>query len=540
MARFWNACGLFAVLLTISLAHAETPENAAPAKETAAAPVIERLTPAALDAKIIAGLEGAAAAATVTDEQFLRRVTLDLIGRQPTPGEMAAFLKNTAADKRSAAIDRLLDSPEFGKHWADYWSDTISYRVAPPELTFLNYETFKAWLAERLNTNAPWSDTVKGILIATGKVKDSPSAAFVAYHKGDAVKLASETARIFLGVQIQCAQCHDHPFEDWKREQFHHLAAYFARSSVKMPWNDGLETELKDAGKGEYLMPNAKDPLKKGTPMIPEFLTGVALEEGKSDLERRAALADLITSRDSVWFSRAYVNRVWSRLMGRGFCEPVDNISDENPRALPAVYDALAAEFTGTGYDVKSMFRLIVNTQAYQRRLPDDETSASKPFTAARTGKLSGDEVYASLVTAINLPNVTPPKSAPTAEIRFPPPPKSTRDIVAETFGFDPSLTPAEVARTINQAMLLMNNDQLHAQINAKPDSDTVLSKLLAAEKDDRTAFVQLFQIVLARQPTDKEITVALDHAKSINNRGDAFEDLLWSLINSTEFTTRR
>lgn len=551
--RFWRI-GCLAVVLSFAVSvRAETPKKAnspKPKKEQVAAvdratpaeagTTNERLTPESLDRMLAAGLDGANKFETISDEQFLRRTSLDLIGRQPTPDEMAVFLNETSSDKRRGEIERLLNSKEFGSNWANYWSDTISYRVSPPELTFLNYDALKSWLADRLNDNTPWDEVVREILTASGKVKDRPPATFVAYHQADPVKLAAETARVFLGVQIQCAQCHNHPFEDWKREQFHHLAAYFARASVKMPWNDGLETEIKDAGKGEYLMPNVKDPKQKGTPMIPAFLTGATLEEGKSDVERRTSLAALVAGRDNKWFAKAYANRIWGRLMGRGFCEPVDNISAEQKRLLPEVHDALTAEFNQSAFDVKGLLRLIANTQAYQQRLAHDEVAATKPFASARPAKLRGDEVFTSLVTAIDLPNVTPPKVKPTPEIRFPPPPKSTRDLVAETFGFDPSLTPEEISRTINQAMLLMNNDQLQAQINAKPDSGTMLGKLLAAEKDDAAAFHRLFQIVLARKPSEKEVGLAMDHVKSVGDRGPAFEDLLWSLINSTEFTTRR
>ncbi|MBC8113306.1 MAG: hypothetical protein H7062_02935, partial [Candidatus Saccharimonas sp.] len=131
-------------------------------------------------------------------------------------------------------------------------------------------------------------------------------------------------------------------------------------------------------------------------------------------------------------------------------------------------------------------------------------------------------------------------KIAPTKDIRFPPPPKSTKDIVSETFGFDPSLRPEDISRTLGQAMLLMNNDQLQAQLNAKPDSGTALSKLLATEPDNAKAVTNLFQLVLARKPTDPESKIALEHISTQSNRGEAFEDLLWSLINSAEFTTKR
>lgn len=500
------------------------------------------LSPTELDRAFLenAKLNESDLAATVSDEQFLRRVTLDLIGRQPTPDELAVFLLDASTTKRESATERLLSSPEFGANWAAYWSDVIGYRVPPPELTFLDYTLFEQWLAGRINQNAPWDETVRLILVASGKVKDHPEATFVGFHGADTTRLAAETARVFLSLQIGCAQCHDHPFDEWKREQFHELAAYFVRASAKMPWNDSGEIEVKDKGKGEYEMPNVADPSKKGTMMVPAFLTGEKLETGKNDAERRSVLAQVVTNRENPWFAKAFVNRVWGRLMGRGFYEPVDDMGAGNEPQLRDVHKSLTTSFVASGFDTKALFRTIVNSKAYQQSLNENPSLGTKPFAAARTTKLRGDEVFQSLVTAIELPNVTPPKTAPTKEIRFPPPPKSTKDLVSEAFGFDPSLRPEDISRTLGQAMLLMNNDQLQGQINAKPGSGTVLSKLLAAESDNAVAVTKLFQLVLARRPSESEVKIALEHASSMSNRGEAFEDLLWSLINSAEFTTKR
>lgn len=501
-------------------------------------PVAVGLTSDVLDELIAAEMGQAWPGEPLTDDMFLRRASLDLIGRQPTPEEADAFLADASADRRSQLVERLLASPEFGTNWANYWSDTISYRTPPPELTFLDYGPFEDWLAQKLNDNVAWNEIVAEVLTGTGKVRDAPQATFVAYHEANPVRLASETARIFLSVQIQCAQCHDHPFEHWKREQFHQLAAFFARAKVKFPWNDGLETEIKENEKGEYSMPNVEDPSQKGTMMNPSFLTGKDIEPGQGDAERRQGLAAFVTGSDNPWFAKSYTNRVWGRLMGSPFAEPVDDLSEQlAPRMLPDVHDHLSQWFVLADYDVKAFFRLVMNTRAYQAApLPSGEDQ----MAVAGATKLRGDEVFDSLVAATGLPNYFPPKLVPTAAVRFPPPPKSTRDLVSETFGYDPSLPKDAVVRTMSQAMLLMNNVQLMAQIDASPDSGTHLSKLLADEQDDRTAVVRLFRGVLGRAPSDREVELALEHVESVGQRGPAFEDLLWSLINTAEFTTRR
>lgn len=497
------------------------------------------ITVGQLDELIAKQMGDAKPAEAVSDEQFLRRLSLDLIGRQPTPQELNAWMADKAADRYDRAIERLLASPEFGQNWANYWSDTISYRTPPPELTYLDYSPFKNWLAEQLNQNATWDDITREILMAKGKIADAPAASFIGYHEANATRLAAETARVFLGQQIRCAECHDHPFDHWKREEFHQLTAFFARTSAKLPWNDGPQTVVSSKEKGEYMMPNAADPKKKGTMMTPTFLVETGLGKGSSDDSRRRVLADLITSQENPWFAKAFVNRIWQRLMGRGFYEPVDDMAQHNEAVLPEVHDALANSFERSGFDVKHVFRVITGSQAYRRQLRLGK-AVEESFATAEPTQLRGDEVWASLVTAVQIPNVTPPKRKPTGDERFPPPPKSTRDLVAEAFGFDPSTPLDAIPRTMAQAMLLMNNKQVQAQVNGSAEADTTLSKLLSTISDDRQLVITLFQRTLARHPSDQEIKIALEHVEKVGNRTAAFEDVLWGLLNSAEFTTRK
>ncbi|QDV36836.1 DUF1549 domain-containing protein [Tautonia plasticadhaerens] len=479
-------------------------------------------------------------AGRTTDEVFLRRASIDLTGRPPTPEELHAFLDDDDPDKRARAIDALLDRPEFGASWASYWSDTIRHRVPPPELTFLDYDPFEGWLADRLNQDEPWDRVVRAILAAEGTVADRPELAFVAFHQADPVKLAAETSRVFLGLQIQCAQCHDHKFDHWTRDQFHGLAAFFGRTKTKLSQNDPGPTVVEDAGKGEYWMPNLEDPTQAGTVMAPTFLDGRSTGLGAPDADRRALLAFAVTDPENPWFARAFANRAWARLTGRGFFEPVDNMAASQRHDWPEVHDALAGHFAYTGFDVKGLLRLIMNTDYYQRRLPVEVERGAPPYGIAAPRRLGGDELFEALVRALELPDVSPPKVEPTKEIRFPPPPRSTRDLVADRNDFDPSLCPEEIPRTIGQAMMLMNFDQIQARIDADPGAETPLSRLLGEEPDDRRAFTRLFERVMARRPTGREVEIALEHVASAGDRAVAFEDLLWSLINSAEFSTRR
>ena len=477
---------------------------------------------------------GIATTIVVDDESFLRRLTLDLIGRQPTMDEMRAFLADTAADKRVKAVDTLLAAPDFGANWGNYWSDVISYRTPGPELTFLNYSPFKAWLAEQFNQNKGWDETTYNVVTAIGKVADNPAATYIGFHAGDKSRLASETTRVFLSTQIQCAECHDHKFVEMPQETFHHVAAFFVRVNAKLPWNDSGQIVVSSKPSGEHKMEGRKDEMK------PIAFSAREVELGRSDVSRRAELADWIVSPENPWFAKAFVNRVWARMMGRGFCEPVDEIGELGDRVLPEIHAALADHFIAEQFDVKDVFRVIALSKGYQREIRDADKGVNKPFLAIPAGRLRGDEVFDSLQAAIEIPNYTPPQGAATGEFRFPPPPKSTRDLVNEAFGFDPSAEQSNVARTMQQAMLLMNNKQVQAQVNADPASGTMLAKLIADETDNEAAVARLYQKVLARKPTTQEISLGIDHVKTAGNRTTGFEDLLWGLINSAEFLSRR
>lgn len=503
-------------------------------KPVAASRDLAKLTPPQLDEMLAAKGAGMAGMPQTSDEEFLRRASLDLIGRQPTRDELIAFVAEASKQKRSAAIDRLLASDGYGNNWANYWSDAIGYRQQEPELTFHDYGPFKRWLVERFNSGTPWNEVTFQILTARGKVGQNPETTFIAFHQGDAHRLAGETTRIFLSIKIACAECHDHPFVDMPQETFHGIAAFFARTEAKVSKLNSNGIEIKSKGKGEQKIPGKK------IEMPPTPLDGDPLELGAGDLARRAALAHWVTSGDNPYFARAYVNRIWSRLMGRGFAEPVDDFGENTFFALPEIHDAVADHFVATGYDHRELFRLLMNTRAYGRALTKSATADGESPAAAITKPLRGDEIFDSLVTAIELENITPPREKKTDAVRFPPLAKSTRDLVNAAFGYDPSFPDKLVLRTMKQAMFMMNNRQLHKAIDAAAETETFLARLVAGESDNEKAITRLYQHVLARRPTENELKILLAHVEKVNNRPAAFEDALWSLLNSAEFTTRK
>ncbi len=468
----------------------------------------------------------------VDDIQFLRRVSLDLVGRQPSLEEFRLYLKDETPNRRERAVDRLLASPDFGKNWGNFWSDVIGSRQEEPQLTYLNYETFRSWLADRFNAGAGWDEMVFQMLTAVGTVGENPQGTFIGFHQGEPNKLAGETTRVFLSVKIACAQCHDHPFIEMPQETFHGFAAFFARTKVKLPWNDSDGIEISSSDKGEHKMPGSSDM------QPPAIFNADPAELGLSDLARRERLAYWVVNGENPYFARAFVNHVWARLMGRGFYDPVDDMGEMADAKLTKLHNALGEHFIASGFDARALFRVIVASQYYQqedRKVPDPEI----PFTGATPKKLRGDEVFDSLATAIELPNQKGEKAKETTATRFPIPPKSTRDLIKEAFGYDPSFQDSLINRTMKQAMLMMNNDQILKQLRAEENSGTMLAELLQSEPDDAQVTQVLYARVLARKPTDEEQAIVKSHLEKSQNRALGFEDVLWSLVNSAEFTTR-
>ncbi len=484
-----------------------------------------------------------------TDEQFIRRAYLDLTGKLPTPEEVESFIKSKDPEKRKKLIDELLGKEEFARHWAGYWRDVIVSRATDPRLRRIGGRAIESWLFEQFKENRNWGDIARDILTASGALryddtsKNNGAMYFLLAHIGaDAVnERAAETSRVFLGIQIQCAQCHNHPTDLWKREQFHELAAFYTKLRER-PVRDGQRIvgyELVAFGRGEHQMPDKDNP-RQSTTVHPKFLLGQEPDKGMSDADRRKALADYVTSKDNYWFSAALANRVWGELMGQAFYLPVDNMGPLQQATYPDVLLRLAASFRATDYDVKEMFRLVMNTETYQRQTRLGETTDEHlHFAGIYPTRLRADSLWDALSKVLG-----PMQGPPPSDGRRPPGGGffaarfGLQGMFKDTFDFDPSTKPDEVEGSVPQALLLMNNPTLNSKIKAT--GDTTLAKILKASPQDDEAIRSLYLHTLARKPSASELEKCLDYVKKVGNREEAFEDLLWTLINSTEFQTKR
>jgi hypothetical protein len=520
-----------------------TPEPWAGAK-------FEPLSPAELDRLVMAELRADKShpAPLTSDEVFLRRVTLDLTGKLPTPQEVKAFVADHEPGKRARQIDKLLAGDAYARHWAKVWRDVVAARFTDRRVLVM-VPSFEAWLTEEFKANRPWNEMARAMLTAEGSIQATEvdakngAACFLLAHFGEDQdeERAAETARIFLGIQIQCAQCHDHPFDAWQRKQFHELTGYFARLRTRQKQaKPGMPSfELASLPFREHRMPGKDDP-SKGTVTPARFLNGKSPRPGLGDVQRRTALADEVTGPENFWFAAAFVNRMWGDLLGQAFCQPVDDMGPGRDVVMPTVLVRLSASFRATGCDIKQLLRTICNSKAYQRQIrPGATADEHLHFAAAYPTRLPAEALWQSLVNVFGPLGPQPPPRAALAGLFG----RGGRALPLEIsflseFRFDPSLKADEVEGSIPQALLLMNNPQLNRQMRA--EGPTLLGRTLKSFPHDEAAVRSLYVKTLARRPTDRELAKALGYVRKVGKREEAFEDLLWALINSTEFQTKR
>ena len=501
-----------------------------------------------------------------SDEQFIRRVSLDLTGKLPNPGEIKSFVNDPSGAKRTVLVDRLLTSDAFSEHWARYWRDTVAARATDNRIRIQQPE-FEEWLHEAIKEKKDWGTIAREIITAKGglslpqppgaddkdKMENINGATFLLLTSrgNDAInERAAETSRIFLGIQIQCAQCHDHPNDIWKQRQFHEFAAFFARTRERQirpstPGKGPRGIELVSLPRGEHEMTDTKDPSIK-TPVQPKFITGEGIRAGQSDESRREALAKFIVNPNDYWFPAAFVNRVWGQMMGQSFYQPVDNMGPLQEATYPGVLLKLAAHFQATNYDIRDLYRLIANSETYQRQIRIGESGAKHlHFAANYPARLRPDALWEALNGALG--DLTPPalarmkargegkdlkKTNPLA-FRF-----GFEGVFEQTFAFDPSTPPDAIEGTVPQALMLMNNPMIQGKMRAAPGN--ALSAVLRDHPKDVDAVNALYLKVLARRPTQRELTTSLDYINNMRVRAEGYEDLLWALVNSAEFQTKR
>lgn len=529
------AIGL-AILTAVSPAMGDDGKISSPdATKPAANTVVPR---AAMTQRIDELLAEGQATAKVTpapladDAEFLRRASLDLTGVVPRASEVRDFLADDQPDKRQALIDRLLASSRHSTHMATTWRNRILPTGADPSRA-RDAAALQKWLRTRFARNLRYDNLVGSLLLTNGGDELGP-ALYYQSHDVAPEKVAASAAELFLGVKLQCAQCHDHPFADWSQREFWGLAAFFARTESPGA-GMGMQTSYKlvDVPRGEVKIPESEEIVPPKYPRGEELST----DDGTT---RRSQLVLWLTSRDNQYFSRAAVNWAWMHLFGEGLVESLDDFDDTKELAAnERLLVELADDFVASKFDLQQLWRTLANTEAYQRssRYEGDKPPARELFAVMLPKPLTPEQVYDSFM-----------RLAPAGEPGYLGAGASPRNMSA-MLDEDPNRVefvrrmrpppgdPTEYRAGTLQALMLMNG-QTTARVTG-PQESRLLGAINAPFLSDAERIDALFLSTLSRLPSEEERTLfaeALSETKDDGERQQALSDSFWALLNSTEF----
>jgi len=493
----------------------------------------EKLTAAALAAQLDKHVAAKWTASKVTpsaqadDSEWVRRAYLDLTGRIPDILAARDFIENPDKNKRAKLIEKLLADDRYPLHWATVWRVWwMPATAAEAQNQYLSLG-FENWLQGQLKKNASYDSMVKDVLTATQGGYNGPYTFYTAAQNRPE-NIASSVSRMFLGVKLECAQCHNHPFSKWKRQQFWEFAAFFTEVGVRPIDPTNPRVRPQPYTPGEIDIPGTDKKVKA------KFPDG---KEMKEERGTRAILADWMTAKDNPYFARAAVNRVWEYLLGTGLVEPVDEESEENLPSHPEIMDLLAKQFAAHDYDLKYLISTITLTRAYQ--LSSKQTNSAQAdarlFARMRVRGLSPEQLYDSLAVATGQKDED--NSALDAYGRF-------RNFNVNSPRYDflrrfPNQDKrTEQQTSILQALFLMNG-KLVADATSLEHNKNL--EILAQAKSVRTSrrIEQLYLVALARKPTANESARLVKYVDSGGPKKDsarALCDVFWALLNSSEF----
>lgn len=471
-----------------------------------------------------------------SDAEFLRRAALDLTGIPPTPKEIRAFLAEPgdAKTKRARAIDRLMLRSAFVDHWTVKWGDLLqnSRRFLGDKATW----GFREWIRESIATNKPYDKMVHELLTSRGSAYANPAANY--YRVMREPKLSMEkTSQVFLGVRMVCAQCHDHPFEQWTQNQYYQLAAFFAAVGLKPGYETGDEILYLKRDDNVVKHP------KTGRIVEPEYLiASIGAPAIPPSGDRREALAEWLTSKNNPFFAKAIVNRMWSYFFGKGIIDPVDDIRASNPAVNEALLTALTKDFVDHGFDLHHLIRTITNSRAYQAAIDTNEWNEDDHinFSHQMPRRLSAEELQDALFIATGSRPDFPEVPEDTLAQQLPDP-HIGKDGFLDLFGRPQRESACECERrsdlSLPQALNLVNGGDIATAI---ADPKGVVAKLITSGVTDRQLIEELYLGALSRMPTASEYDHAVTFLKKDGSRAARAQDLLWALVNSKAFLFNR
>jgi len=464
------------------------------------------------------------------DATFLRRATLDLAGRLPTVDEARAFLADNSADKRAALVDRLLDSPDYAAYFALRWSSILhnSHRAGADQAAY----AFHNWIEDKIARNRPYDELVRGVVAASGEWQDAPAINWYWQMRDDQLhQVVADTAQTFLGLRLQCAQCHHHPYERWSQDDYFGLAGFFTRVGRKSFGQPPPYYSSTRVTTGE------RDP-RTGKVPEPKYPDGPVAEFSPFE-DPRHGLVDWMTQPDNPFFARAFVNRMWSYLLGRGLIEPVDDMRDTNPASNPELLDALAQDFIDSGFDMKRVVRTIATSRLYGLSSTptdtnrDDRQNFARYYPRRLIAEVFLDAVDSACGTQTRFSGVASTARA----VNLPHP--GFGSYFLDTFDRPQRLTGCECERsadaTLGQVLLLANSDEIENKLAAGSGR---LAQLLKDQSSAEAILDELYLASLSRLPTPAERERARQHLSTASDdkKAEIWQDLLWTLLNCKEF----
>ncbi|MEZ5353124.1 MAG: DUF1549 domain-containing protein [Bryobacteraceae bacterium] len=479
---------------------------------------------------------GLAPSRSASDEAFLRRVYLDAAGILPTPEEVEGFLEDKAPDKRARLIDRLLERDEYADYWAYKWSDLLL--VSSRKLRTNAMWSFYNWIRDSVKANKPWDEFARDIFTGTGSTRDNGALNYYVLHK-DTIDLSENVTQAFLGQRLTCARCHNHPLEKWTQSQYYQFANLFSRVGIKNGDRVG-ENVIFAQTAGDINHP------RLARPLAPAPLDGQPLSLD-STADRRIPFADWLT-RDNPYFVKNIVNRIWGNLMGRGLSDPIDDVRATNPASNEELFDALCAYFVKSGYDVKGLIRLILNSSTYQLSSEANASNQSDNIYYSKyiVKRLPGEVILDAMSQSTGV--ATPFAGYPAGTRALQLPDVRVQSQFLTVFG-RPNRILCDAAErsqdpSISQALHVINGDTLNRKLS---NANGYLALFQKIGLSDARIVEQMTLAAFSRYPNaDEKKQMTAELAKSrpagVNaerakrDRQQALEDMAWAMLTSKEF----
>jgi hypothetical protein len=462
-----------------------------------------------------------------SDEEFLRRVYLDCLGQLPTLAETKAFLADSAADKRARLIDKLLDRPEHAKFFALKWGDLL--RMTSAQVGNSGVFKYHRWLERAFENNLPYDQFARELVSASGSTLENPTANFYR-TAADTQDCVESISQIFLGARLQCAKCHNHPFERWTQDNYYGMAAFFNRvQRKKSPRGDEMLIYL--AHSGEVTQP------RTGKQMKP-WLPGRGEIDAPPMADRRQPFVEWLTSKDNTLFAKVEANRLWSFVMGRGIVDPPDDFRDSNPPSNAALLDALAQDFAEHGFDRRQLLRTILNSRTYQAdfRANDFNKDEVKYFSHYQPRLLSAEQLLDAICAVTDLPETFTGLPAGMKATELPAPDLAKHEFL-KIFGQPERQTVCACERTsdsnLGMAIQFFNGPLIYGKLR---DANNRFRKLAAVGRSHEEIINELYLAAVCRAPTPKELSASLAHIAAKKDDVVALEDIAWAILNTNEF----